>query len=55
MKDELLEKIIRAYNGDDAFILQELSKEDKRGRGFINQSIFVDYFVRNSPSNIRFS
>lgn len=36
MQDELLEKIIRAYNGDDAFILRELSTLDKSGRGYLN-------------------
>jgi len=31
--DELIEKIIRGFNGDDAYILKELSSYDRSGRG----------------------
>ena len=49
MQDELMERIVRGFNGDDAFLLKELSAVDKSGRGLLESPLFVEFFLRNSP------
>lgn len=53
MQDEIIEKIIKAFNGDDAYVLRELSLLDKSGRGFMDIPSFVNFFVRNSPPHLK--
>lgn len=49
MQDDILEKVVRAFNGDDAFLLKELMTMDKSGRGYLDLGNFIDFFVRNAP------
>lgn len=55
MQDEILERIIKAFNGDDNYILKELSSVDRFGRGLVDLPLFESFFSRNTPQHIQFS
>lgn len=49
LQDDILERIIRAFNSDDVFIVRELSKLDPLGRGLIESSKFIDAIRSHCP------
>jgi hypothetical protein len=55
LQDDILERIIRAFNGDDVFIVRELSKLDPLGRGLIEGSKFIDAIRSHCPQHVQFS
>lgn len=54
MQDDIMERIIKAFNGDDSFLLKELMALDRSGRGLVDIANFVDFFLRNAPQHIQF-
>lgn len=55
MTNEICESIIRAYNGDDAYIFQELNNMDKFKKGKINESDFVQFFMKTKIPQATFT
>lgn len=51
MEEEVLEKIVRAFNGDDGFILEKVSEYDRTSRGLVDIESFVTFFMKNSPQH----
>jgi len=46
----MLEKLVRAFNGDENFLMTELMKLDKSGgRGYVDIISFSQFFSRNAP------
>ena len=49
MYDDVMERIIKAFNGDDNFLLNKLMEYDRSSRGLVNVTSYVEFFVKNSP------
>jgi hypothetical protein len=41
IEEEIIEKLIRTFNGDLNFLQKELSKIDPMGRGILDTPLFV--------------
>jgi hypothetical protein len=38
LQDDVVERIVRAFNGDDMYLMRELLKLDTSGRGMVESS-----------------
>jgi len=52
IEDEIIEKLIRTFNGDLNFLQRELTKIDPMGRGILDTSLFVQGIKSYLPQTI---
>lgn len=53
LQDDVIERIARAFNGDDMYLMRELLNCDTTGRGMIESSQFANLLMTNSPSSFQ--
>lgn len=55
MEEDIIEKIVRTFNGDVSFLQRELGKIDPMGRGIIETPLFVQGLKSYLPQTANFS
>jgi hypothetical protein len=55
IEEEIIEKLIRTFNGDLNFLQKELSKIDPMGRGILDTPLFVQGIKSYLPQTVNFT
>lgn len=54
LQEDIIENVIRAFNGDMDFVRRELIKADLQGRGLIDTNSFAETLRINAPPTVNF-